>query len=122
MNCRKSSRSKSPAACPRTSTGTRYKPATHQSPKTRPPATPEPMPSMPSLLRLLAPTALRFSFVAPAQAVDEKDLLPVDEAFALSASAPERGRIELHWKIAEGYYLYRHRIAAQPVDTPLSNN
>ncbi|HEX5693936.1 MAG TPA: protein-disulfide reductase DsbD domain-containing protein, partial [Arenimonas sp.] len=49
-------------------------------------------------------------FLAPAvQAVDESDLLPIDEAFALSATAPERGRIEFTWKVAEGYYLYRHR-------------
>ena len=75
-----------------------------------PSATPEPMPSMAFLRRLLAPAGLLLAFVAPAQAVDEKDLLPVDEAFALSASATARGRIELHWKIAEGYYLYRHRI------------
>ena len=47
-------------------------------------------------------------------AVDESDLLPVDQAFALTATAPTRDRIELHWKIADGYYLYRHRIA---VDT-----
>jgi thiol:disulfide interchange protein DsbD len=49
----------------------------------------------------------------PARAVDEKDLLPVDQAFALSASAPQRDRIELRWRIAKGYYLYRHRIAVQ---------
>jgi thiol:disulfide interchange protein DsbD len=77
---------------------------------------------MPFLRRLLAPAVLLLSFVAPAQAVDEKDLLPVDEAFALSAAAPERGRIELHWKIAEGYYLYRHRIAAQPADSAFKSN
>ena len=55
-------------------------------------------------LLLLAPTA---------QALDEADLLPIDEAFALSAKASERGRIELHWRIAEGYYLYRHRMGAE---------
>ena len=74
------------------------------------------------LRRLLAPAILLLCFVAPAQAVDEKDLLPVDEAFALSASAPERGRIELHWKITQGYYLYRHRIAAQPADSTFKIN
>jgi len=52
----------------------------------------------------------------PARAVDEKDLLPVDQAFALSASAPQRDRIELRWRIADGYYLYRHRIAVQATD------
>jgi thiol:disulfide interchange protein DsbD len=53
-------------------------------------------------------------------AVDESDLLPVDQAFALTASAPERGRIELAWKIADGYYLYRHRISVQAVDGTFS--
>ncbi len=47
--------------------------------------------------------------VAPAHAVSENELLPVDQAFALSASAPTRERIEVQWKIADGYYLYRHR-------------
>lgn len=45
----------------------------------------------------------------PAFALDEKDLLPVDQAFALTATAPERGQIQLQFKIAPGYYLYRHR-------------
>ena len=49
-------------------------------------------------------------------AIDEDDLLPVDEAFALVASAPQRDRIELTWTIAKGYYLYRHRMNAQPAD------
>jgi thiol:disulfide interchange protein DsbD len=49
-------------------------------------------------------------------AVDEDDLLPVDEAFVLVASAPQRDRIELTWTIAKGYYLYRHRMDAQPTD------
>ncbi|NUS60736.1 MAG: cytochrome C biogenesis protein, partial [Lysobacter sp.] len=44
-----------------------------------------------------------------AHAVDEKDLLPVDQAFALSAEATSRDAIALTWKIAPGYYLYRHR-------------
>lgn len=46
-----------------------------------------------------------------ARAVDEADLLPVDEAFALSASAPQRDAIALRWRIAPGYYLYKHRIS-----------
>lgn len=49
---------------------------------------------------------------APAQAVDEEELLPVDQAFVLSARAPTRERIEVQWKIADGYYLYRHRTDA----------
>ncbi|HRF84757.1 MAG TPA: protein-disulfide reductase DsbD family protein, partial [Pseudoxanthomonas sp.] len=50
---------------------------------------------------------------APALAVDDSDLLPVDQAFVLSASAPDRDRIEVRWKIADGYYLYRHRTAVK---------
>ncbi|UXA51767.1 protein-disulfide reductase DsbD [Xanthomonas prunicola] len=51
---------------------------------------------------------------APAQAaVTEADLLPVDQAFALSATADSRDRIALTWKIAPGYYLYRHRISVK---------
>jgi thiol:disulfide interchange protein DsbD len=58
---------------------------------------------------LLACTAV----AGPAYAVDESDLLPVDQAFALSASAPDRDRIVLHWAIADGYYLYRQRTSVQ---------
>jgi thiol:disulfide interchange protein DsbD len=57
--------------------------------------------------------ALSASIAGPAQAVDEADLLPVDQAFALQAAAPQRDRIVLTWKIADGYYLYRHRISVQ---------
>ncbi|PRH81475.1 protein-disulfide reductase DsbD family protein [Arenimonas caeni] len=57
---------------------------------------------------------LALLLIAPAaKAVDEADLLPIDEAFALTARAPERGRIELNWRIAEGYYLYRHRMGVE---------
>ena len=62
----------------------------------------------------LAAFAMALLAVAPrARAIDEADLLPVDQAFALSAAAPQRDRIELQWKIAPGYYLYRHRIDVQ---------
>ncbi|MBN4968839.1 cytochrome C biogenesis protein, partial [Stenotrophomonas maltophilia] len=49
----------------------------------------------------------------PALALDEKDLLPVDQAFALTATAPERGQVQLQFKIAPGYYLYRHRTSVK---------
>jgi len=67
---------------------------------------------MSQLQRLLALLALLCA-VAPASAVSEEDLLPVDEAFVLSASAPSRDRIELQWKIHDRYYLYRHRTDVQ---------
>ncbi len=75
--------------------------------------------------RLLLPLA---ALVAPAAsaAITQDDLLPVDDAFVLTASAPTRDRIEVRWKITEGYYLYRHRtgvdadpgFAAQPLQLP----
>ena len=64
------------------------------------------------LQRLL--TLLVLALVAhPARAISEEDLLPVDQAFVLAASAPTRDRIEVLWKVTDGYYLYRHRIDVQ---------
>ena len=54
--------------------------------------------------------------VLPAHAADESDLLPVDQAYVLQASAPSRDRIELNWAIAPGYYLYRHRFSVELLD------
>jgi thiol:disulfide interchange protein DsbD len=61
-------------------------------------------------------------FAAPALAVSESDLLPVDQAFALSAKAVSRERVEFTWAIAPGYYLYRERIKVQPVDSAFKFN
>ena len=63
--------------------------------------------------RGLAALVLSLLAAMPASAIDEKDLLPVDTAFVLKVSAPTRDRIELNWKIADGYYLYRHRTSVQ---------
>ncbi|KQR07807.1 MULTISPECIES: protein-disulfide reductase DsbD [Xanthomonas] len=58
--------------------------------------------------------AASLALVAPAaQAVSEADLLPVNQAFVLSAQADSRDSIGLTWKIAPGYYLYRHRISVK---------
>ncbi|MFT4249682.1 MAG: protein-disulfide reductase DsbD [Pseudomonas sp.] len=51
----------------------------------------------------------------PALAFSEADLLPVEQAFQLSAQATAPDRVELHWKIAPGYYLYRHRIGVAEI-------
>ena len=82
-----------------------------------------PIRTLPALLLLFLA-----SLLAPAAsaAITQDDLLPVDEAFVLTASAPTRDRIEVRWKIADGYYLYRHRtgveadagFAAQPLQLP----
>jgi thiol:disulfide interchange protein DsbD len=39
--------------------------------------------------------------------INPDDLLPVEDAFALTVSA-EAGQLRLTWDIADGYYLYRH--------------
>ena len=71
---------------------------------------------------LLLLLALVAGTMGPAAAVEESELLPVDEAFRLEARAPSRNRIEFHWTIAPGYYMYRERIAAQPVDSAFKFN
>jgi thioredoxin:protein disulfide reductase len=39
----------------------------------------------------------------------EGDFLPVDQAFALSATSDSPDRVTLRWEIADGYYLYRDK-------------
>src|SRR5687767_4989765 len=68
-----------------------------------------PLPAVSALFLIL----LGATLAAPALAVDVDDLLPVDQAFELSAKAATRDRIEIEWKIADGYYLYRHRTDVQ---------
>jgi thiol:disulfide interchange protein len=66
---------------------------------------------------------LAFALAVPAaHAATEEDLLPVDEAYRLEAKAVSRNRVEFTWTIAEGYYLYRHRFAVQPVDASFKFN
>jgi len=50
------------------------------------------------LLTLLVPLS--------ATAINEDELLPAEEAFALSASATDAETVRLDWNIADGYYLY----------------
>ncbi|MGX5729019.1 protein-disulfide reductase DsbD family protein [Pseudoxanthomonas beigongshangi] len=64
------------------------------------------------LSRLLALGLLSFACAAQAQ-IRPQDLPPVDEVFVPSVTAPSRDRIEVHWKIADGYYLYRHRTGVE---------
>ncbi|MGY1519119.1 protein-disulfide reductase DsbD family protein [Luteimonas sp. A482] len=67
------------------------------------------------LVRVAALALLAVALPANA-AIDQSQLLPVDQAFALQARATAPGRIEIDWAIAEGYYLYRHRTAVQVVE------
>ncbi|WP_158756420.1 protein-disulfide reductase DsbD [Dyella sp. S184] len=56
---------------------------------------------------------LLLALLAGAQAVlaqDTADLLPVTEAYKLTADAATPGVLKLHWTIAPDYYLYRGRM------------
>jgi len=57
------------------------------------------------LLQLL--TLLMLSGTAPARAAD--DYLPPEQAFQLSARMIDAGTLELSYRIADGYYMYRDR-------------
>ncbi len=57
------------------------------------------------LLLLLSLLALPFT-----SAVSEEPL-PPDEAFRFSAIAIDTNTIQAEWKLAQGYYLYRHRVS-----------
>ena len=45
--------------------------------------------------------------------VEEPDFLPVDEAFRLSVAMQPNGSVLAQWRMAEGYYLYRHQFDAK---------
>ncbi|WP_240125420.1 protein-disulfide reductase DsbD family protein [Thermomonas alba] len=70
---------------------------------------------LPRLRRWLATLALAAGLpaAAPARAAIVGELPPVDSVFVLSARATAPDRIEVRWKIADGYYLYRHRTSVQ---------
>ena len=63
--------------------------------------------------RLLLLAVLLGALAPAAAAIDPDDLLPVDEAFALQARAESPDAIAIDWRIADGYYLYRHRTSVQ---------
>ena len=60
----------------------------------------------PALLAVL----LGLSWVAAPAMAQEDNLLPVTEAYKLSADAATPGVLKLHWTIAPDYYLYRGRM------------
>lgn len=56
-------------------------------------------------------------FFHSAKALNSEDLLPPEQAFKVTASTLSSGQILLSWEIAEGYYLYKDKIAVIS-DTP----
>ena len=69
---------------------------------------------------LVALVLLVGSAGAFAQAQAQEDLLPVEQAFKLSARVNAPGTIALHWDIAQDYYLYRSRIKAKTAQAGLT--
>jgi len=65
-----------------------------------------------AITRVLAAAAFAVTAGSPVAATAQPKPLPVDEAFALTSTATAAGGTEINWAIAEGYYLYRDRIAA----------
>jgi thiol:disulfide interchange protein DsbD len=61
------------------------------------------------LLRLSALLIAAFAALPAAAQIDESELLPIEEAFALSAEARGRDTVVVRFEISDGYYLYRHR-------------
>jgi thiol:disulfide interchange protein DsbD len=61
--------------------------------------------------------ALLAAFGANAiHAADEDNLLPVEEAFRVESKALDRATIEIRFKIADDYYLYRERMKTRSTD------
>lgn len=58
---------------------------------------------------------LALNAFAPA-AASPGEPLPVDRAFTISVSQGTGGSLSLEWNIADGYYLYRDRVAARIPD------
>ncbi|MGN2248205.1 protein-disulfide reductase DsbD family protein [Frateuria sp. GZRR35] len=67
---------------------------------------------LPLLMLLLCLAAL----ARPSFAQEDDGLLPVTEAYELSADASTPGLLKLHWEIAPDYYLYRGRMKFKPAD------
>ena len=48
---------------------------------------------------------------------NEPEFLPVTEAYLLHAELNDTGTVQLHWQIAETYYLYQHRFSFELADS-----
>ena len=71
--------------------------------------------------RALAACAALLIALGARLALAEDDLLPPDQAFKFSARVVDARNVELRWRIANGYYMYRDkfRFSAQPATVDL---
>jgi len=67
-------------------------------------------------LPLLLLVMLLAALAQPLLAQEDDGLLPVTEAYRLSADSSTPGVLKLHWEIAPDYYLYRGRMKFKPAD------
>jgi thiol:disulfide interchange protein DsbD len=65
------------------------------------------LPCLPLLLAAMPPGA---------HAADADNLLPVEEAFRVEATAPDREHVRFEFHVAPDYYLYRERIKVKSAD------
>ncbi|MGA9335678.1 MAG: protein-disulfide reductase DsbD [Rudaea sp.] len=65
---------------------------------------------------LLAFCLSLLAFGGQVHADDQDNLLPVEQAFQVSARALDRNSVELDFKVAPDYYLYRGRIKTKAAD------
>ena len=73
-------------------------------------------------LRYLTALIGAASVFAPqaARCAETDDLLPVEKAYTVEATALDRSTVRLDWKIAKDYYLYRERIKVATSDAGVS--
>ncbi len=57
-----------------------------------------------------------FSERPKAQADGDEEFVDPDVAFVLTADAKSPNNVQLNWRIADGYYLYKKRITLAPAD------
>ena len=68
------------------------------------------------LWQALALCLLALASLASVSASAANDFLPVDEAFAPTATRTAEGDVAVTWQIADAYYLYRHAFDFELVD------
>lgn len=65
--------------------------------------------------RLVALAAFLFSCAATAAIFTQPDLLDPDKAFQISARALDDRNVEVRFRTADGYYMYRHAFTFETV-------
>ena len=62
------------------------------------------------MIRIMYAALVWLALLAAAPLRAEPELLPLEQAFRLSAQVVDRNTVEVHFDIADGYYLYRDKL------------